>query len=220
MPSTPPDDGFKLNEPEPRIPGGRERKSVRVARDRVPDAERRERLNELLLAHDPEVVEEQRAKLTDDDVALLRQVAAEGALSGTPPALRQNAIAMLARWPTGENLDLLSHLARRGDDLYVRGAALVALGQTGLRLVAPTLGDGLTARDPIEVAVAERAVVALGRSLGEPGLHAAFEGERRKVVREGLERAFKRLAAEDAGGKPKKQRATTDRGPASGRRRR
>lgn len=210
MAPNPPDDDFKLNEPERRIPGGRRRRSVRVARGRVPDVKRRERLNELLLAHDPETAKEQWAQLTDEDAVMVRQVAAEASLSGTPPALRQNAIAVLATQPTGENLDLLSHLARRGDDLYIRGAALVALGQTGLRLVAPTLADGLTASDPVEAASAERAVIGLGRAIGEPGLRAAFDGERRKVVLECLDRAMKRLAEEGAGGKPKKQRATRD----------
>jgi HEAT repeat protein len=204
VPSKPSDDNFRLNEPKPRISGGRERKSVRVDRARLPEVARRERLNRLLLAHDPETAKENRAQLTEDDFELLRRIAQEGALAGTPPALRRNAIAFLAERPTPENLDVLEDLARRGEDPYVRGAALVALGQTGLRVMAPILAEGLTARDPIEAASAEHGVVALGRAVGESALRAAFHGERRKVVLERLDRALQRLA--EAGKPPARKR--------------
>jgi HEAT repeat protein len=209
MPSQPSDDEFRLNEPEPRIPGGRRRKSVRVARGQLPEIARRERLNQLLLAHDPEVAAQNRERLDESYFPLLRQVAQEGALAGTPPALRQNAIAFLAEHPTPENLDVLEHLARRGDDVYVRGAALAALGKTGLRLAAPILAEGLAARDPIEAASAEHGVVALGRALGEPGLRAAFQGEKRKVVLDRLERALEKVAQGDRPGPKLKRRQTT-----------
>ncbi|HEX6701613.1 MAG TPA: HEAT repeat domain-containing protein [Gaiellaceae bacterium] len=201
-----PEDGFKLNEPAPRIRGGATRKSVRVPRRELPQVAQRERLNAILLAHDPDVAEENRAKLKEADFAMLRQVAQEGALAGTPPALRQNAIALLAERPTPDNLDVLTHLARTGDDLYVRGAALAALGKTGLRLAAPILAEGLAARDPIEAASAEHGVVALGKALGEGGLRAAFHGEKRKAVLDRLERAIQRI--EPRGERAAKPRAT------------
>jgi hypothetical protein len=178
----------------------------------VPEVARRERLNRLLLAHDPEIAEENRARLTEDDFRLLRQIAQEGALAETPPVLRQNAIAFLADRPTAENLNVLEDLARRGDDPYVRGAALVALGQTGLRVVAPILAEGLVARDPIEAASAEHGVVALGSAIGESGLRAAFHGERRRAVLKRFDRALQRVA--EAGKrparKPRRQQATAD----------
>jgi hypothetical protein len=212
LPPKPSANDFRLNEPEPRIAGGRKRKSVTADRARLPEIARRERLNQLLLAHDPATAKENRAKLTEEDFSLLRQIAREGAVTGTPPAVRRNAVTLLADLPTVENLDLLEDLARRGEDLYVRGAALVALGQTGLRVVAPILADGLTTRDSVEAAYAEEAVVALGRALGDSGLRAVFQGEGRKVVLERLDRAVQRLVRgeEPRARKPKRQQATAD----------
>src|SRR5262245_34053186 len=152
VPPKPPRDDFRLNEPKPTIPGGTRRASVRIDRGRIPEIARRERLNRLLLAHDPEVAEKNRARITDRDLELLRRIAQEGALAGTPPALRRNAIAYLADRPTPENVNLLVDLARHGEDFYVRGAALAALGRTGLRAVAPILADGLVAQEPVEAA--------------------------------------------------------------------
>jgi DNA invertase Pin-like site-specific DNA recombinase len=176
---------------------------VRVDRGQIPEAAQRERLNQLLLAHDPEVAERNRARITDRDFELLRRIAQEGALAGTPPVLRRNAITYLADRPTPENLNLLVDLARHGEDLYVRGAALAALGRTGLGAVAPILVDGRAAREPVEAAAAEHGIVALGRVIGVSGLRAAFAGERRKAVLERLDRALARIA--DAG-KPARRR--------------
>lgn len=192
-----PKDDFQLNEPSPRVRGGRRRKSVRVSRARLPEIARRERLNRLLLAHDPEDAAKSRAAVKEEDFGLLRQIAAESAVAGTPPAMRQHAIALLADRPTAENLNALEDLAQRGDDLCARGAALAALGRTGIRMAAPILATGLAAKGPIEASAAEHGVVALGRALGEPTLRAAFAGERRKRVLERLDRALERTAEPD-----------------------
>jgi hypothetical protein len=207
-----PNDEYRLNEPDPGIPGGRERKSVKVDRARVPDIARRERVSQLLVAHDPETVKKNWEKLGEEDLALVRLIAREGALAGTPPAVRRNAIVLLGERPTGENLNVLEELARRGEDIYTRSAALVALGRTGLGAVAPILAEGLRAPDPIEATAAERGVIALGRSLGESGLRAVFHGDRRKAVLAGLERALKQLAQEGKPRRPrpKRQRAVSD----------
>lgn len=194
MPRKPPRDDFRLNEPRPTIPGGARRASVRVDRARVPEVARRERLNRLLLVHDPEVASQNRARITDRDAELLRRIAQEGALAGTPPVLRRHAIAYLAERPTPENVNLLVDLARHGEDFYVRGAALAALGRTGLRAVAPILADGLAAREAVEAASAEHGLVALARTLGESGVRAALAAERRKAVLECLDRALARAA--------------------------
>lgn len=209
MSPKPPRDDFRLNEPTPVIPGGAKRTSVRVDRGRMPEVARRERLNRLLLTHDPDVAERNRAKITDHDLELLRRIAQEGALAGMPPALRRNAITYLADRPTPENLNLLVDLARHGEDLYVRGAALAALGRTGLRAVAPILVDGLAAREPVEAAAAEHGIVALGRAIGMSGLRAALAGERRKAVLERLDRALAKIAeAEKPPRRRPKPRAT------------
>jgi HEAT repeats len=192
VPRKPQRDDFRLNEPEPRIPGGARRASVLVARGRIPDVARRERLNRLLLAHDPEVAQRNRDKITDGDLELLRRIAQEGALAGTPPGLRRNAITYLGDRPTPENVNLLVNLAGHGEDFYVRGAALAALGRTGLRAVAPILADGLAAQEPVEAAGAEHGVVALARAIGVTGLRAALAAERRKSVLERLDRALAR----------------------------
>lgn len=212
MPPEAPKDDYRLNEPEPAIPGGPERESVTVDRAQLAGVAQRERINRLLLSHDPETAEDARAKLDESDLALLRVIAREGAVAGGPPALRRHAIAFLAHRPTTENLNVLEELARRGEDPYTRGAALVALGQTGLRIVAPILAEGFTARDPIEATAAERGVIALARAVGEPELRAAFHGERRKPVLEGVERALRAAAQErePRRAKPKRQRAAAD----------
>jgi hypothetical protein len=199
----PPRDDFRLNEPKPTIPGGPRRASVRVDRGPIPEIAQRERLNRLLLAHDPEVAEQNRARITDRDLALLRRIAQEGALSGMAPVLRRNAITYLADRPTPENVNLLVDLARHGEDFYVRGAALAALGRTGLRAVAPILADGLAAQEPVEAASAEHGVVALARALGEPALRAALATERRRAVLDRLDRALARAAE---AGKPQRRR--------------
>jgi HEAT repeats len=199
----PPRDDFRLNEPKPTIPGGPRRASVRVDRGQIPEVAQRERLNRLLLAHDPEVAEENRARITDRDLPLLRRIAQEGALSGTAPALRRNAIAYLADRPTPENVNLLVDLARHGEDFYVRGAALAALGRTGLRAVAPILADGLAAQEAVEAASAEHGVVALARTLGAPALRAALATERRRAVLDRVDRALARVTE---AGKPQRRR--------------
>ncbi len=175
-------DDVHWNEPAPRIPHGARRRSTRVSRRGLPALARRERLNELLLAHDPEDAERVLSELTEDDYDLLRQMAREGALTGVNPRLRQNAIAALSRSPSIENLNLLTELARYGEDPYVRGHALFALGQTGAALATPVLVDALAAKDLFEAAAAERGLEALGRRSGADLLRASIASERRKTV--------------------------------------
>ncbi|MDP9232405.1 MAG: HEAT repeat domain-containing protein [Actinomycetota bacterium] len=186
---------FKLNEPATRIPGGARRKSTRIPRGGLRPVGRRERLNELLLAHDPEDAERALAEITDDDQSLLRQIAREGAITGVTPRLRQNAIAALARFPTQDNLNLLTELAQHGEDFYVRSHALVALGQTGVALAAPVLRERLGASEPLEVSAAERGLEALARSAGPEVVRAAFVGESRKAIAERGKLLIERLEA-------------------------
>ena len=105
-----PDDGFRLNEPAVKIPGGAKRKSTRVPRSDLKLVARREELDALLLAHDPKDAENAIQQVTDADHVLLRQIAREGAITGVSPRLRQNAIAVLGRFPTHDNVNFLTKL--------------------------------------------------------------------------------------------------------------
>jgi hypothetical protein len=173
---------YKLNEPSPKIPGGPTRRSVRIPGRRPPAIARRERLNELLRAHDPDTAQRWLAKITPSDYELLRQIAKEGVATGSSPSLRQNAIVALSRYATAENLNLLTELATQGEDVYVRSHALVALGRCGLALALPVLREGLAAADPMEAASAERGLEALTYTLGAEILVTGFADEKRKAV--------------------------------------
>ena len=177
-----PDDGFRLNEPAAKVPGGARRKSTRVARGGLKLVARREQLNELLLAHDPKEAESAIQQITEADHVLLRQIAREGAITGVSPRLRQNAIAVLGRFPTHDNVNFVAELAQHGEDFYVRSHALVALGNSGSALAAPILREALAAEEPLEVSSAERGFEALAGRVGIDVVRAAFAGETRKVI--------------------------------------
>jgi hypothetical protein len=174
---------FKLNEPTKEIPGGPRRESVRVDMKRHPEIARRMRLNSLLLIHDPETVEESLAQIEPEDLPLLRRMATEGPLSRNEPTLRRKAIAVLGRFPTPDTLNLLTDLARYGDDAYVRGAALTALADTGVALAVPVITEGLTAKEPVEVRRAQEALRRVGVNLGAGRIREALVKERRIAVR-------------------------------------
>lgn len=199
---------FKLNEPAPRIPGGARRKSTRVARGNLDLVRRREQLNELLLAHDPEDAEWALAEIRDEDHALLRQIAREGAITGVTPRLRQNGIAALAHFPTQENLNLLTELAQHGEDFYVRSHALVALGQSGVALAAPVLRDRLAASESLEASAAERGLEALARSVGADVVRAAFAHESRETIVARGKLLIERLEAQPTARRPRRNKTT------------
>jgi hypothetical protein len=199
-------DGFVLNEPRPRIPGGARRKSIIVSRSTLPGIRQRERVNALLLAHDlePPIPEPRRIF-----PPLLRQVAIEGAISNQIPARRYNAILRLARDLTAENLDLLEELARYGDDAYVRGHALVALGTTGLRLVGPVLRDGLAAADTLERDAAVRGLRALAARQSVGLLRQLAQDEARTEVGQRLREVIAAIERGDGGRRKREARRTT-----------
>jgi hypothetical protein len=150
------------------------RSSTLVPRAKLPAVRRRERLNQLLMAHDLEPGRRPTFQLDDEDWVILRLIAGEGTMTNTGPALRSNAIYYLAKAPTVENLNLLTHLAQHGDDFYVRSQALVALGRTGVHLVAPLLAARLEAEERTERLAAEHALAALGQSAGVGVVRAAL----------------------------------------------
>jgi HEAT repeat protein len=204
---------------DPMRPELPKRPSRTVDRADAPAIRRREELEALLRAHDPDEAAKAAGRITLDDTPLLRQMALEGTLSGADPGVRSAAVSMLARLPTVENLNLLVELARRGEDPGVRAQALVGLGATGLELAAPVLCDALAARDPLEAAAGAKGLEVLARAIGPVRVRAALRSERRKSVLGEAEAALGRV--ERAGrGRRKAQptRTRADEVPSSRRR--
>lgn len=172
------------------VPGGPRRKSVLADRLDLPAISARERVASILRSHDdPAVVE----RLTDSDQPTIRLLAQESAAFGAEPAIRYGAIAALARRPEMENINLLTDLARFGEDCYVRGHALLGLGRLGSYAHLPVIAAGLDAADPFEKAAAAKALVAVAAT-ARPGAldaHASVLGGAALVarVRETLELA-------------------------------
>jgi len=108
------------------------------------------------------------------------------------PALRAGAIHYLAKHATAENLNLLAHLAQDGEDFYVRSHALVALGRTGLGVVAPLLAGRLTAVERTERLAAEHGLAALAQAAGLATVRTALRAD---AQREPLGRIEARVAA-------------------------
>ena len=129
-------------------------------------------------------------------MALLRQMASEGAVTNHVPAIRRGAILLLAGSPTSENLALLTELAVSGEDVYARSHALVALGRTGLTLAAPLLRDALRSEDDQERRAAEVGLRLLGGRAGPAIVAALRQNERDAAVRDALGRVIAALTGE------------------------
>jgi HEAT repeat protein len=201
-------DGFLLNEPTPAIPGGMRRKSVTLGRADLAAIERREQLNRLLLAHDLEKPTSYLPALGEEDLTLLRQMAKEGTIANQVPAIRYQAIQQLGRYPTTENLNLLEELARQGEDVYVRSHALLALGNSGVKMAGAVLREGLAAAHSLEKTAAFRGLTALGQSTGVGVIHALQNGERRSAVVDLLKQIASQLTQEPPKARPKKRQTT------------
>jgi len=148
------------DQPAP-IPGGPARTSRRADLAGLPGITARMRVSNLLMTHDLPEARQAFTNLTIDDYTIVRMIAQEGAMTGTEPALRYSAIAALGESPSATNLNLLTDLARFGEDFYVRGHALLALGATGCYAhLAPVL-SGLSAEEPFEQAAATTALSLL-----------------------------------------------------------
>jgi hypothetical protein len=203
------------NEPVPAVPGGRGRASRLADTSGLPVIAARKRVVEHLLAHDRPESDNAFEGLTDADYVLVRVIAQEGAATRMTPALRFSALAALGARPSAANINLLTDLARFGEDFYVRGHAVLALGSTGSYAHLPALMAGLRAAEPFErlaaasainrlvAATSLEAVLAHVQVLGEPS-----DAER---VREAL--AAKRRAE---AGRPAHPVVTTSRTTAAG----
>jgi HEAT repeat protein len=196
---------FKLNEPPKYVPGGAQRVSRRVTPTDYPNVQRRLRLNRLLLMHDPEVAEENLAQIEEEDLPVLRRMAQESILSGNTPVLRRNAIAALSRFPTVENLNLLTELAQYGEDSYVRGASLTALANTNLAMALPLLKEGLAGRDLVEYRRAQEGLLRLAAEFGTGSIEDLMVRERRKTVRRRLTVVLDELSREGATAKAQRE---------------
>ena len=186
-------DPFTLNEPYRRIAGGARRPSAVLKGDAFTRIRDRARLERLLLQHDPDG---SSPAVAARDMALLRQMASEGAVTNHVPAIRRGAILLLAGSPTSENLALLTELAVSGEDVYARSHALVALGRTGLTLAAPLLRDALRSEDDQERRAAEVGLRLLGGRAGPAIVAALRQNERDAAVRDALGRVIAALTGE------------------------
>jgi HEAT repeat protein len=183
-------DGFRLNEPKVRILGGERRSSVLAKGAQFAEIRRRQKLNQILLLHDPDG---SAKPLGLRDMAIVRQIATEGPAANQVPALRRNAIFALSESISRENLELLAELALFGEDFYVRSNALLALGRTGLKVAAPLLRDGLKAEEFHERQAAEVGLAALGRKAGIGFLRGVLENQGDERTSEVLARILVRL---------------------------
>jgi len=183
-------DGFLLNEPANRIAGGTSRPSLILKDPRFAAIRRRQRLNAVLTFHDPDKA---APEIRATDIPLLALAAREGVSTNQVPALRRNAILALSRWPSVENLALLSELAQLGEDFYTRGHALIALGLTGVSLSAPLLASAMRARDAYERDAAAAGLLLLARKLGPGVVRALQHTEKDKKIGAALEKVLQRL---------------------------
>jgi HEAT repeat protein len=166
----------KQTQPAPKVRGGVTRPSTRVDRTELPALAARERIMAFLRGHDPETQDRAAQHLDDADFAVIRIIAQEGAATNTEPPIRYNAIAALARGARPANLNLLVDLAQFGEDFYVRGHAVLALGATGLYLSLGAIATHLSAEESFEQLAARRAIGLLARrgSLEGVRVHAAL----------------------------------------------
>jgi HEAT repeat protein len=151
------------NEPAPPIPGGSRRASYRIDRTELPILAARERVLTALRAHDPDSRGQAAATWQESDFPLLRAIAQEGAISNGEPAIRYNAIAALPSSSAAADMNLLIDLAHFGEDFYVRGHALLALGSTGLTIALPALAAHLGAVDAFERSAAKQAIALIAQ---------------------------------------------------------
>jgi HEAT repeat protein len=206
-------DPFRLNEPAARIAGGSRRSSVVEKGGAFARIRDRERLYGVLLQHDPD---DHQPHLTARDMGVLRLIATEGPLANHVPAIRRNAILLLATSPTPENLEVLAELAVTGEDFYVRSHALLALGGTGLRVTAHLLRDALSASESTERQAAEAGLRLLARRVGPGILRILRETERDDSRRAVLDRVLGGLNEQRPKRRPPRQTAARKRARTGG----
>lgn len=176
------------NEPEIKIKGGPIRTSTPMDRSGFPAIAARERVLKALRAHDPDSRDFAASVLEAADYALVRVIAQEGAICNAEPSVRYNAIAALAASGKADDLNLLADLAHFGEDFYVRGHALLALGAAGIALALPAIASHLSAEERFEQSAARRAIALIARrnSAESVQAHAALLDERSRAQVDGI----------------------------------
>jgi HEAT repeat protein len=171
------------NEPEIKVKGGAIRTSKRIDRSELPALKVRERVLNVLRKHCPDSHGFVMPVLMDSDFAMVRIIAQEGAISNTESTVRYNAIAALASSGTPENLNLLIDLAHFGEDFYVRGHALLALGATGMQIALPAITGHLTATHKFEQSAARKAIALIAKktSVESVKAHVSLLNEKSKA---------------------------------------
>jgi HEAT repeat protein len=149
---------IKHGQPELDIRGGVSRPSTFVDRSDFPELASRERVLSVLRARDAETREQGLKRLEEADLAIIRAIAQEGAAANAEPTVRYNAISALVQRSAAENLNLLTDLAEFGEDFYVRGHAVLALGAAGLNMALPLIAPHLLAEERFEQLAAQRAI--------------------------------------------------------------
>jgi HEAT repeat protein len=154
---------IKGEAPERTLP---RRDSRLVTKGRPAGVVARERVEQLLRAHDPEEAAANARRLEPSDRPVLRVIATETGSAERDPSLRTNAIAALGRLGATEDLNMLVDLARSDPDPLVRSSALLSLANTSLILAAPVLRDALSSKDAVERVAAEKGITRLAAELG------------------------------------------------------
>jgi HEAT repeat protein len=178
------------NQPPIPVRGGATRPSVRVNKSALPALERRERVVAFLRAHDLDSRADALAELEEADFELIRVIAQEGSASNTEPGVRYSAISALAEHVPVANLNLLSDLATFGEDFYVRGHAVLALGASGLDMAVPLIARHLVAEERFEQLAARRAIGLLARDESKDVVRAyasTLEGEVQRAFQQVLD---------------------------------
>jgi hypothetical protein len=186
------------------------RRSVLVDRQQLPSIAARERVAALLRAHHVAPDDTALSAIAEEDFALVRIIAQEGSASNIDPAIRYTAIAALARTCHRENLNLVAELAAFGEDFYVRGHAVLALGTTGLVMTLPIVAAHLDAQERFEQLAAERAVEALVRRNSPAAVRSFLAVVDNRQARTRIETIIDRVA-EDARAAPSEPRTTEPR---------
>jgi HEAT repeat protein len=196
-------DDITRQQPERTIKGGPRRPSTLVNRSELGAIAARERIVRILQGHDFDAVERSFRELGEADYPIVRLIAQEGVSSNLEPAIRYNAISVLGRGAPRENLNVLADLATFGEDFYVRGHALLALGMTGLYLALPVIALHLTARERFEQLAAARAIEALVKNSSEDGVKARLSTVEDPKLRSLVEEILGRMARGSPGNERK-----------------
>lgn len=163
------------------IPGGPYRPSTIIDRQGLANVEIRERVTKKLQIHDFDSSEKDRSmNFSEEEYQVVRLIATEGVSSGNEPAIRYKAITALAARPSVENFNTISDLARFGEDFYIRGYAMMALGHTALYAHLPILLVGLKSEERFEGSAAARAIENIIRRTSAAGVlaHVKAIGDR------------------------------------------